>query len=445
MALTDSKIFSSKDDAPSDSEKVAQLEKKLEQLNHAIEELTVLNDLAISASKTLEVEQMLDTIVAKSIQAVKAEQGKILLVTEQKGSPLQTLIRHDNLSGRMATYSVGTHITGWVLKNQQALLIENLATDSRFQATEAEKNEIRSVLCVPIWYKAKIIGVLMVTNKKTHEPFSKNDSRLLSIIAAQSGQLIRNSQLQQEAIDKKRLEHELSLARKIQMGLIPQKEPDSEVFEISSYFNPADEVGGDYFDYFLLGDDKIGVVLADVSGHGASAALIMTMVKGFLHSISHAFASADGAISEINSVLSEIAPKEMFVTMCFLVLDTKNRILRLSNAGHLPMLYYNSHSNSLDWINIKGCALNLTKVAKYSEREISFHSNDIFLLYTDGVTEAADTNYQMFGEEKLYSTVQSSVSESTMGITENLKKELNHFTSGAPQSDDIAFITIKIK
>ena len=270
---------------PEDNQKILQLENEVRRLKSAVEELIVLNDLAIAAGKFLEVEEMLDLIVEKSIKAVKAEQGSILLVTEEKDAPLKTLIRQADQRSRLMPYKVGLHITGWVLTHQQPLIIENLATDTRFHTTEQERKEIKSVLCVPIRFQAKIIGILMVTNKKTLEPFGADDMRLLSIIAAQSGQFIRNSELQQETIQKKRMEEALAMAREMQLSLLPKKVPETKAIEISSYFNAADEVGGDYYDYFDLAENRIGVVVADVSGHGPSAALVMTMIKGILHTI----------------------------------------------------------------------------------------------------------------------------------------------------------------
>jgi len=196
--------------------KIDELEQQIERLKSSVEELILLNDLALAASSSLDVDQMLDPIVQKSIKAIKAEQGSILLVTEKQDDPLKTLIRHQDFSGSMQSYKIGTHVTGWVLKYRKPLMIENLAEDERFHVTEQEAKDIHSVLWLPILSQAKIIGILVMTNKKTGEPFSNNDLRLLSIIAAQSGQLIRNSQLQQEAIDKKRLEQELILAQNIQ-------------------------------------------------------------------------------------------------------------------------------------------------------------------------------------------------------------------------------------
>ena len=185
---------------------VQELEQEVQRLKTAVSELTVLNELAVAASSTQEVDQLLDIVLKKSIRAVAAEQGSISLLTEQEDKPFKTLIRHGDTTKQKPRHRVGDHITGWVLKHKQPLMIENLAEDKRFQATEIEKKELRSILCVPIWCRAKIIGILMLTNKKTGEAFTSEDLRLLSIIAPQSGQLILNSQLQEESLIKKRME-----------------------------------------------------------------------------------------------------------------------------------------------------------------------------------------------------------------------------------------------
>jgi len=422
-----------------------QLENEVRRLKTAIAELTVLNELAVAASSTLEVDQMLDLIVKKSIKAVKAEQGSISLVTEQQMTPLKTLIRFSDQSDRQPSYRVGDHITGWVLKNKQPLIIENLANDERFITSEEEKQEIHSVLCVPIWCKAKIIGIIMLINKRTGEPFSSDDLRLLSIIAPQSGQLILNSQLQQETIEKKRMEHELAVARRIQMDLLPKEDFPSDHLDLASYFNPAEEVGGDYFDYFHLGSGKIGIVAADVSGHGPHAAMMMTMVKGILHSITQNFTSADRVLHEINAILTRILPNDIFITMVFLVFDPSRNSLQVSNAGHNPVVYYNRHRNICESIECKGCALNLTAKAKYAVVELPLKSHDVFFVYTDGVTEAVNNKMEMFQESRLMQSIEKTATETPSEIIDHLKSRLWEFTGERPQEDDILMLALKVK
>ena len=292
------------------------LENDNARLKAEVRELGILNDLAIAATSFIEIDDMLDMIVERSVEALQAEQGAIKLLTDEEASPLQTLIQIDQHT-QLVDIHVGMHITGWVIRNEESLLIEDLKSDDRFDITPQEADSIKNLLCVPIFFRGELLGIIMVVNKKSPAPFDLRDQRMLSIIAAQSGQLIHNRYLQQEAVEKERIQQELELARQIQLNLIPKTVPQVQNLEVAGYIQAADEVGGDYFDYFQFDENRLGVVMADVSGHGPSAALIMTMVKGILHSIAAKGNSPQDVLSELNTVLSEIAPPEIFVTMAF--------------------------------------------------------------------------------------------------------------------------------
>jgi sigma-B regulation protein RsbU (phosphoserine phosphatase) len=426
---------------------IEQLEKQIERLKSSVEELILLNDLALSASSSLDVEQMLNTIVQKSIKAVRAEQGSIMLVTEKKNNPLETLIRHEDFSGSVASYKIGNHISGWVLKYQKPLIIENLADDDRFDVTDTEAKDIRSVLCLPIVFQAKIIGILVMTNKKTGESFSSNDLRLLSIIAAQSGQLIRNSQLQQEAVDKKRLEQEMILAEKIQRNLLPKADPLIQGLDISSYFNPMEAVGGDYYDYFEIDKNRLGIVIADVSGHGPSAALIMTMIKGILHTIIGNFSSPEKALDELSSIIKRIGPVDVFITMSFMVINLKKRVLQFANAGHLPIIHcdhQNKHCQRLELPGFVLCSWDLLPESSYLMNEIPLQEEDILFIYTDGVNEAVNDSSQMFEISGIQNALKEITSAPADKIIEYIKDKLQTFTGESAQEDDIVMIAIKV-
>ena len=417
-----------------------------QELNHlksAVEELTVLNELAIAAGSSMEVDQVLDIIVQKSIKAMKAEQGSILLVTDQQDTPFKTLIRQQDQTG-LQSYRVGTHITGWVLKNQQPLLIENLATDPRFNTTAEEQKAINTVLCVPIWHKASIMGILMVTNKKANEPFSNDDVRLLSIIAAQSGQLIRNSQLQQEAIEKKRLSHELDLARKMQLDILPKSIPKIPGLDIARFFQPADSVSGDYYDFYLLPDNRLLVLLADVSGHGPSAALMMTMLKGVFHSIIKNYSDAAQTLKSMNMILNDILPEEIFVTCQLFEIDATHKTAIFANAGHHPILIFRGTSESCEQIELKSCALNIMDNFDYQMKEIDLRSNDVLILYTDGLNEAINRDNEMFGTSRIKNSINDAASEKSDTLINNIKTNLDNFTGAVTYQDDLAVIVIKI-
>ena len=184
------------------SKKIQELENEIKRLKTSVEELRLLNEIAVSASKETDVDRMLNVIVKKSIKALDAEQSLILLVTKNQKDPFKTIIRQDDRSSLKRSYHVGENITGWVLLNKTSLIIENLSTDKRFHSTEEERRDIHSVLCVPIWFEGNIIGIMMAINKKNRKHFSQNDLTLFSIISVQAGQLIKNLQLQRETFLK---------------------------------------------------------------------------------------------------------------------------------------------------------------------------------------------------------------------------------------------------
>ena len=423
---------------------VEQLEDEVRRLQSAVQELAVLNDIAVSASKSSDVNDVLEVIVNKSIKAVRAEQGSIMLVTEQQDAPLKTLIRQEDRTTGSVPYKVGINITGWVLQNQQLLVVDDLSTDARFPGIGTSTGGIQSVVAVPIRHRAKMIGILLAVNKKSAEGFSEGDQRLLGIISSQSGQLIQNMQLQEEARQKARMEQELSLARNIQTRLLPTDEPVRATMQVASYFEAADEVSGDYYDYFDLPDEKLGAIMADVSGHGASSALVMTMLKGVLQSTILRYESPGQVVTELNAILSRLLPAEMFVTMVFLEFDGSGRKLRYANAGHNPLVWYKAASGETVGERQPGPAVGILGTAQYKAKELDLAPDDVIVTYTDGLTEAFSREREMFGDDRLVEAVNDHSGQSAADIVKGIMDRLNDFTKDYAQSDDIAIIAIKV-
>lgn len=417
---------------------------EIRQLKSAISELTLLNDLALAASSSLEVDQVLDLIVEKSIKALQAEQGSIMLVTPQPDSPLRTLIRQADMSQATPGYKVGSHISGWVLKYRKPLLISDLSSDERFRVSEEESRIIKTLIAVPITSKGDLIGVLIMTNKKNDATFTNDDQRLLTIIAAQSAQLIRNSQLQSEALEKKRLEYQLELAQNMQRQLLPEKDPELAELDICTFFKPHRSVSGDYYDYFRLSDNQFGVLIADVSGHGPSAALVMTLVKGIVHSLIHTYQSPAQVLSQADKILSKIIPPDMFVTMFFLIFDMDKRCLVYANAGHTPLIGFCHAKQESLMIPAGDCPLNTVSNYEYKNEQIKFDSLDSFLIYTDGLSESTNNSGEMFGTVRLSDAFQKYHDFPAKKIVSQIISDVMEHLENQDYSDDILIIALKI-
>ncbi len=424
--------------------RVQQLENEVARLQSAVQELAVLNDIAVSAGKSSDVNDVLEVIVNKSIKAVRAEQGSIMLVTEQQDAPLKTLIRQDDRTTGSVPYKVGINITGWVLQHQQLLVVDDLSTDDRFPGIGQSTGGISSVMAVPIRHRAKMIGILLAVNKKAGERFSDGDQRLLGIIASQSGQLISNMQLQEEARQKARMEQELSMARNIQTRLLPKKEPEGVTVDVASFFEAADEVSGDYYDYFNLPGGKLGVIMADVSGHGASSALVMTMSKGVLHATIARYESPSQVVTELNQTLCRLLPAEMFVTMVFLEYDPATSTLSYANAGHNPLVWHQATTGETVMEHQPGPAVGILGSAKYVAKEFQLTPGDVIVTYTDGLTEAFNAQREMFSDERLVAAVDEGHSGRAATLVQNIRDRLREFTKDYAQSDDIAIIALRV-
>lgn len=428
-----------------DAQEFGKLVQENNRLKKTVEDLLTINELARLITTTMPVDKILDRVVGVSVKAIQAEQGTISLLDEQENSdPFKTMIRKVDVSKPIGRYRLDDHLSGWMLKNRKPLVINDVSTDGMLRGVQLTNEAIQSILSVPLMCKGKLIGILNVFNKKDSGQFSKDDERLLSIIASQSAQVIENARLYQEEKQLRKYEQELELARNIQQGLIPKELPETKLLDIASFFNPADEVGGDYFDYFNLGKEQIAVVMADVSGHGASAALVMTMLKGIVHALTHEIESPDRVLADINVILNEIAPKDKFVTMVFLVFDLEKKQLRYSNAGHNPLLYYNPELNSCQLLELKGPALGLSNLSVYQEKTLELNPGELILIYTDGVTEAFNEKGEMFEEARLIETVQEVTKERAENIIDHVKGKLHQFKNGASQNDDVAMIAVKV-
>ena len=422
------------------------LENDNARLKAEVRELGILNDLAIAATSFIEIDDMLDMIVERSVEALQAEQGAIKLLTDEEASPLQTLIQIDQHT-QLVDIHVGMHITGWVIRNEESLLIEDLKSDDRFDITPQEADSIKNLLCVPIFFRGELLGIIMVVNKKSPAPFDLRDQRMLSIIAAQSGQLIHNRYLQQEAVEKERIQQELELARQIQLNLIPKTVPQVQNLEVAGYIQAADEVGGDYFDYLNGVTNEITVIVGDVSGKGTSAALYMSKVQGIMRSLNDFKLSPRDLFIRANHLLKGDIEKQSFFTALGAYFKSAQKQMVLARAGHSPLFFYEANTATVHSITPKGMGIGLANSQKFAsvieEQQMFYEKGDIFLFITDGITEAQNLRGDEFGDEKVLELLQDINGASAKRIRDQVITAVNHFAGDANQHDDLTVVVVK--
>jgi sigma-B regulation protein RsbU (phosphoserine phosphatase) len=261
--------------------------------------------------------------------------------------------------------------------------------------------------------------------------------------------------LLQTAAEKKRLEEELRIARQIQMSLLPRGQLDMPGIAVTALCVPAREVGGDYYDFFRLGRERLGVLIADVSGKGTSAALYMAELKGLVLSLSQIYQSPRQLLLEVNRIISENLDSRSFITMTYAVLDLANGVMTYARAGHTPLIYLPG-SSAVDrdaqvltpnglvvGLRIDGAAEKFAELLE--EDQITLHKGDVIVFYTDGITEAMNAASDLFGEARLSRIVQEHGHLESGELRERILREIEGFVGGADQHDDMTMILIKIE
>jgi serine phosphatase RsbU (regulator of sigma subunit)/anti-sigma regulatory factor (Ser/Thr protein kinase)/transposase len=254
-----------------------------------------------------------------------------------------------------------------------------------------------------------------------------------------------------ELTDQARLKKEMQLAQSIQQTLLPRKVPETEGFEISAKYDAAMEVGGDYYDFFYVDDNSIGITVGDVSGKGIGGAFIMSIVRTALRLEARRQKDASQVLVRLNTTLQGEFKKGMYITLFYIILDSKRRVINYASAGHTPMILYRAETDQIYRLNPRGFPIGLNvgdlKLFRKSmdNERISLKKGDLLLVYTDGITEAMNKKRQEYGEERLLETIRNYKHLSTAEFADQMIMDIRDFTGGTPQSDDITFIVIRDK
>jgi serine phosphatase RsbU (regulator of sigma subunit) len=304
-----------------------------------------------------------------------------------------------------------------------------------------------SLIGVPIVADNSIMGILYVLKEEAFG-FDRDDADMLKSLANHTLIALENANLLEQSIEKERLKQELKVAREVQLSLLPDQIPDfGENIQVDAVSIPANEVGGDYFDFIKIDDKKIGVIIADVSGKGISAAIYMAEVKGIIQSFRSVTSSPLELLKKVNHTLYENIERKTFVTLIFGIFDVEKCSFDYARAGHMPILYFEGDSQNGTFLQPDGLGLGLDKGKVFNktieEQKIELKKGDILILYTDGITETMDPSGEEFGEENLLELVKKHQELEPIKIKTKLIEELEDFSKGEKKVDDITLIIVK--
>ena len=363
------------------------------------------------------------------------------MVSVQSLEPMKTLVRAMVTSAEHEQFHLSQNLLGWMHLNKKALLSNSPRTDDRFRGITWDES-INSIVCVPLMVKSELKGVLTVYNKKGAHDFTEEDQRLLAIIAMQSAQVIENARLHEEQQAYIRMQEEVRLASRIQLDLLPKEPPQIDGYDIAGKSIPAQMVGGDYFDFIPMIDDRLALCLGDVSGKGLPASLLMANLQATLRGQTLHDVPVNIRMSRANELLYRSTDPEKFATLFYGVLDLHEHNLTFSNAGH-ENPYLNAINGSDVRLDTGGTVLGVVDNFPYEEEVVPVGLGDLLVIFSDGITEAFDIDENQFGEKRLEDVIEKYKSEPAAAIIEHIVDAVEEYAGDAPQADDLTLVVIK--
>ncbi len=392
-------------------------------------------------SGTLELEELLKLIVEQVSKLAKVNIAAIYLVNQEDGS-IEDIVSAgvpDHLKSELPL-KTGQGICGQVAKTGESMVVNDV---SRNQQYISIRPQTKSEIAVPLISRGKVLGVFNIESDELNA-YSKSDMELLETFASQAAVSVERAMLYEQAMERKALEDELTIARNIQGTFLPKKNPTVTGFDIAGVNISSEAVGGDYYDFIDIVENQIGIAIGDVSGKGIGAALIMAAFRASLKAEIRNNYAIRTIFRKVNSLLFESIERENYVTAVYGVLDTKNRVFTFSNAGHNPPLLFKTDGKVVELVE-GGLALGMFPDSIYEERPIYINNGDILLFYTDGVTEAQDTNDREFGVSQLIKIVNESRNLTAAGIIDSIIAAVHKYRGTNKQLDDLTLILAKCK
>ena len=350
------------------------------------------------------------------------------------------------------TLEEGEGIVGQVAKTGKPVLVEDANLDPRVVLHKDDSLKSKSLVYAPLIHDDRCYGVLVVANPTNGSSFSQMDFSLISSLAEQAALAIKNSDAMNLRLEKSRIDSDLHLASEVQELFLTHQFPTYKGIELDAQYLPSAQVGGDFYDFYKLSSTKFGVCVADVSGKGVPASLLMAICQTNLRHFVHKSSQPSVILKNLNQQLEQRIRQDMFITLFFAIVDTKNKKITYSRAGHEPGLILKATTDDKNGSRVEelrggGMAVGMVPCEIFDEmiedHETNFENGDCLFLYTDGVTEATNDEGMEFGIKNLENFVSTNSSLSPKKINRKLISKLDSFSSAQFERDDITLLTIK--
>ena len=348
-------------------------------------------------------------------------------------------------------FDISEGIVGRVARSGRGELIADAAADPRIVRHDDPALAVRSVIAAPIAFQDRTFGVLAVANSADGLPFNETDFSLVLSLAEQAGLAVHNLESLQFQLEKRQLDLDLALASSIQQMLLPAGVPAVAGLDVAAHYRPTQKVGGDLYDFFVLGPSRLGIAVADVSGKGIPASLLMAICRTSLQQVAPGHASPAAALSAVNRAMGGDVCRGMFITLLYAIVDVEKNLVTVARAGHeLPLRLRRDPATGQpvgEFVGSEGMPLGLVDPEMFdrviADQNLPFVPGDVLVLYTDGITEAANDEGKEFSGSRLADTLRTLRSRSALEINEGILDQVRRFTGQDHHRDDLTLVTVR--
>ncbi len=399
----------------------------------------------LEISRNLSTALGLDPVLRKILDSlfvifVQADRGFVVLQDAATGRLVPRAVKHRRPDAE-ETVRISRTICKQVMEAKTAVLSADAATDERFDSSQSIADvRIRSMMCAPLLdSEGRALGVLQIDTLDQRSRFTQDDLDVLAAVASQAAFAVEAAQLHEAAIEKREMERDLELAFRVQKSFLPSAPPVIPGYKFFDFYDPAKAIGGDYYDYIHLPNNRLAVVLADVAGKGVPAALLMAKLSAEARVALATCPTPGAAISQLNNVFAHVL-QDRFITMVVCVLDTARHEVVLVNAGHMPP-FLRRHDGQVLPVgeDAAGVVLGAVPGFEYEEFQMPLAKGDCLVVFTDGISEAMNDANELYGLDRLRGQLQVKV-KSLTELGDALLDDVTDFVGRRPQSDDMCLL-----
>jgi len=425
-------------------DEIGHLSRNFNEMVEGLRERKIFESLGNELSGTFRLTDLANIVRERISAAIGACDARLYIKNRELPDKFDEITAPQQQKDQLPIINIDENTKAYLLGNTNGFMI-NSAPEFVLESLKYHRSH-KDSLILPMTIKEELFGILLFTLTENQNSFSAKQQHFAFILSNQAAIALENAMLYEGVKEQERIKRELEIAREVQQKLLPRQMPKIKGFEIDGICQSAQEVGGDYFDFFQLDENNLGIVVADVSGKGTSASFYMAEVKGMMMQLCFQNISPRQVLIEINRRLYNDLDRRMFVTLIYGILNTSKATFTFCRAGHNAALHLGNES-SKQFLTPSGIGLGLDPGElfndKLEEMCIRLRKDDLLLLYTDGVTEAMNQRQEEYGEKRLFTCLKSIKAKNVIEQKKELLDSIHNFINDQPQHDDITMVFIK--